>query len=84
MTAFERNEAMVALLHSNMQLGKVVDLVAKLFQHVPADVSARLYPEWAEAYRAALHDMQQAYTLGVTEEKTKCIAMMDKLKHTQK
>ena len=82
MTQFERDEAMMSLIHHNMQLGAVVELVSKLFRHVPDDVARDLYPQWAEAYRAALHDMQNAYTLGVTEEKTKCVAMMAKLKNT--
>jgi hypothetical protein len=67
-----------------MQLGKVVTLVGQLFQNVSPEVSARLYPVWAEAYRSALHDMQKAYNLGVTEERTKCVAMMSKLNQTDK
>ncbi len=82
MTQFERDEAMMSLLHHNMQLGKVVTLVGQLFQNVSPEVSARLYPVWAEAYRSALQDMQNAYNLGVTEERTKCVAMMSKLKQT--
>jgi len=82
MSLEERVEAMIALSHNNMQLGKVVMVVGQLFENVPADVSARLYPIWAEAYRSALQDMQNAYNLGVTEERTKCIAMMSKLKPT--
>ena len=79
MSLEERVEAMVSLSHHNMQLGKVVTLVGQLFENVPAEVSARLYPIWAEAYRSALQDLQNAYNLGVTEERTKCIAMMAKL-----
>jgi hypothetical protein len=82
MSLEERVEAMVSLSHNNMQLGKVVTLVGQLFQNVSPEVSARLYPIWAEAYRSALQDMQNAYNLGVTEERTKCIAMMSKLKTT--
>jgi len=82
MSLEERVEAMISLSHNNMQLGKVVMVVGQLFENVPADVSARLYPIWAEAYRSALQDMQNAYNLGVTEERTKCIAMMSKLKPT--
>jgi len=82
MSLEERVEAMVSLSHNNMQLGKVVMVVGQLFENVPAEVSARLYPIWAEAYRSALQDMQNAYNLGVTEERTKCIAMMSKLKPT--
>ena len=79
MSLEERVEAMVSLSHHNMQLGKVVTLVGQLFQNVSPEVSARLYPIWAEAYRSALQDLQNAYNLGVTEERTKCIAMMAKL-----
>ena len=82
MSLEERVEAMVSLSHNNMQLGKVVTLVGQLFQNVSPEVSARLYPVWAEAYRSALHDMQNAYNLGVTEERTKCVAMMSKLNQT--
>ena len=82
MSLEERVEAMVSLSHNNMQLGKVVTLVGQLFQHVSPEVSARLYPVWAEAYRSALQDMQNAYNLGVTEERTKCVAMMSKLNQT--
>ena len=82
MSLEERVEAMVSLSHNNMQLGKVVMVVGQLFENVPAEVSARLYPIWAEAYRSALQDMQNAYNLGVTEERTKCIAMMSKLNST--
>ena len=82
MSLEERVEAMISLSHNNMQLGKVVMVVGQLFENVPAEVSARLYPIWAEAYRSALQDMQNAYNLGVTEERTKCIAMMSKLKPT--
>ena len=82
MSLEERVEAMVSLSHNNMQLGKVVLVVGQLFENVPAEVSARLYPIWAEAYRSALQDMQNAYNLGVTEERTKCIAMMSKLNPT--
>ena len=82
MSLEERVEAMISLSHNNMQLGKVVMVVGQLFENVPAEVSARLYPIWAEAYRSALQDMQNAYNLGVTEERTKCIAMMAKLKTT--
>ena len=82
MSLEERVEAMISLSHNNMQLGKVVMVVGQLFENVPAEVSARLYPIWAEAYRSALQDMQNAYNLGVTEERTKCIAMMSKLKST--
>jgi len=71
MTQYERDEAMVSLSHNNMQLGKVVTLVGQLFQNVSPEVSARLYPVWAEAYRSALQEMQNAYNLGVTEERTK-------------
>ena len=78
MSLEERVEAMVSLSHNNMQLGKVVTLVGQLFQNVSPEVSARLYPIWAEAYRSALQDMQNAYNLGVTEERTKCVAMMSK------
>ncbi len=83
MSIEERVEAMIALSHNNMQLGKVVMVVGQLFENVPAEVSARLYPIWAEAYRSALQDMQNSYNLGVTEERTKCIAMMSKLKPTK-
>ena len=69
MSLEERVEAMVSLSHNNMQLGKVVTLVGQLFQNVSPEVSARLYPVWAEAYRSALQDMQNAYNLGVTEER---------------
>jgi hypothetical protein len=82
MSLEERVEAMISLSHNNMQLGKVVMVVGQLFENVPADVSARLYPIWAEAYRSALQDLQNAYNLGVTEERTKCIAMMAKLNPT--
>ena len=82
MSLEERVEAMISLSHNNMQLGKVVMVVGQLFENVPAEVSARLYPIWAEAYRSALQDLQNAYNLGVTEERTKCIAMMSKLKPT--
>ena len=82
MTPYERDEAMMSLIHHNMQLGKVVMVVGQLFENVPDAVSARLYPVWAEAYRSALQDMQNAYNLGVTEERTKCIAMMSKLNPT--
>ena len=82
MSLEERVEAMISLSHNNMQLGKVVMVVGQLFENVPAEVSARLYPIWAEAYRSALQDMQNAYNLGVTEERTKCIAMMSKLNPT--
>ena len=82
MSLEERVEAMVSLSHNNMQLGKVVTLVGQLFQNVSPEVSARLYPVWAEAYRSALQDMQKAYNLGVTEERTKCVAMMSKLNQT--
>jgi hypothetical protein len=82
MTFNDRVEAMISLSHNNMQLGKVVMVVGQLFENVPADVSARLYPIWAEAYRSALQDLQNAYNLGVTEERTKCIAMMAKLNPT--
>ena len=82
MSLEERVEAMVSLSHNNMQLGKVVMVVGQLFENVPAEVSARLYPIWAEAYRSALQEMQNAYNLGVTEERTKCIAMMSKLNPT--
>ena len=71
MTQFERDEAMMSLIHHNMQLGKVVTLVGQLFQNVSPEVSARLYPVWAEAYRSALQEMQKAYNLGVTEERAK-------------
>ena len=71
MTQFERDEAMMSLIHHNMHLGKVVTLVGQLFQNVSPEVSARLYPVWAEAYRSALQDMQNAYNLGVTEERKK-------------
>jgi hypothetical protein len=84
MSLEERVEAMVSLSHNNMQLGKVVTLVGQLFQNVSPEVSARLYPVWAEAYRSALQDMQKAYNLGVTEERTKCVAMMSKLNQTDK
>ena len=82
MSLEERVEAMISLSHNNMQLGKVVMVVGQLFENVPADVSARLYPIWAEAYRSALQDMQNAYNLGVTEERTKCVAILSKLKKT--
>jgi len=82
MSLEERVEAMVSLSHNNMQLGKVVTLVGQLFQNVSPEVSARLYPVWAEAYRSALQDMQNAYNLGVTEQRTKCVAMMSKLNQT--
>ena len=82
MSLEERVEAMVSLSHNNMQLGKVVTLVGQLFQNVSPEVSARLYPVWAEAYRSTLQDMQNAYNLGVTEERTKCVAMMSKLNQT--
>jgi len=82
MSLEQRVEAMISLSHNNMQLGKVVMVVGQLFENVPDNVSARLYPIWAEAYRSALQDMQNAYNLGVTEERTKCIAMMSKLKPT--
>jgi hypothetical protein len=71
MTFNDRVEAMMSLSHNNMQLGKVVTLVGQLFQNVSPEVSERLYPVWAEAYRAALQDMQNAYDLGVTEERKK-------------
>ena len=71
MTPFERDEAMMSLSHNNMQLGKIVTLVGQLFQNVSPEVSARLYPVWAEAYRSALQEMQKAYNLGVTEERAK-------------
>ena len=80
--SIERDEAMMSLIHHNMQLGKIVTLVGQLFQNVSPEVSARLYPVWAEAYRSALQDMQNAYNLGVTEERTKCVAMMSKLNQT--
>jgi hypothetical protein len=82
MTFDERVEAMMSLSHNNMQLGKLVELVSKLFTYVPANVSAPLYCEWSEAYRAALQDMQDSYNLGVTEERTKCVALMTKLHPT--
>jgi hypothetical protein len=71
MTFNDRVEAMMSLSHNNMQLGKVVTLVGQLFQNVSPEVSERLYPVWAEAYRAALQDMQNAYDLGVTEAQKK-------------
>ena len=82
MSLEERVEAMMSLSHNNMQLGKVVMVVGQLFENVPAEVSARLYSVWAEAYRSALQDMQNAYNLGVIEERTKCVAMMSKLNQT--
>jgi hypothetical protein len=71
MTFNDRVEAMMSLSHNNMQLGKVVTLVGQLFQNVSPEVSERLYPVWAEAYRSALQDMQNAYDLGVTEAQKK-------------
>ena len=71
MTQIECDEAMMSLIHHNMQLGKMVTLVGQLFENVSPQVSARLYPVWAEAYRSALQDMQNAYNLGVTEERKK-------------
>jgi hypothetical protein len=84
MTFNDRVEAMMSLSHNNMQLGKLVELVNKLFNYVPAQASAPLYCEWSEAYRAALQDMQKAYDLGVTEERTKCVAMMSKIHDNNK
>jgi len=83
MSLYERTEAAPAINPQNMQLGKIVMVVSQLFANVPPDVSARLYPAWAEAYRSALSDLQDAYTLGVTEERTKCVAMTSKLNPTK-
>ena len=71
MTQFERDEAMMSLIHHNMQLGKIVTLVGQLFQNVSPEVSARLRPDRVEARRSALQEMQNAYNLGVTEERKK-------------
>ena len=70
MTAEQRDEAMVSLSHNSMQLGQIVDVVHKLFRLSEGTTdNALLYCEWAEAYRAGLKELQQAYQLGVLRSK---------------
>ena len=79
-TAEQRDEAMVSLSHNSMQLGQIVDVVHKLFRLSEGTTdNALLYCEWADAYRAGLKELQQAYQLGRTEEQTKWIITATKL-----